>query len=166
MKKCWVLLALALVLSGCGTQETFETLSDHYAQQASAVLYEVKVALPEEAAVPAMEAQDGSKLYLCDGYTVTVQTMEAGDLDRTVRNTTGYSKDSLTVMQTQKDGVKRYECVWSAAGEGEDAVGRAVIMDDGACHYVVSVMANYTQAGELSATWKHILDSVELISTG
>lgn len=166
MKKCWIILALFLLLTGCGAQETFETISDNYAAPVSAALYEVQVALPEEAAAPAMEAEDGSKLYLCDGYTVTVQTMESGDLDRTLRETTGFNKDSLTVMETQKDGFKRYECVWSAAGEGEDAVGRAVILDDGSCHYVVTVMANYTQAGALSAAWQHILDSVTLVSTG
>lgn len=166
MKKCWILLVFVLFLTGCGSQETFETLSDIWAVPAAATKHQVQVLLPEEAAIPSMEAGDGSKLYLCDGYTVTVQTMDAGDLDRTLRQATGFSKDALTVMETLRDGFKCYECVWCAAGEGEDAVCRAVIMDDGSCHYVVTVMANYTQAGDLSATWQHILDSVTLVSTG
>ena len=166
MKKCWVILVLGLLLCGCGTQETFEPVSDVYAVPVSAEQYELKVVVPEEAAVPAMEGTDGGKLYLCDGYTVTVQTLDGGDLNRTLRETTGFDKEALTVMQTAKAGIKRYECAWSAAGEGEDAVGRAVILDNGAQHYVVTVMANYTQAGQLQATWQHILDSVTLVSTG
>jgi len=166
MKKIWVLPVLALLLTGCGAQQTFETVSDVYAVPASATVYEAQLSLPDEAALQTIEAQEGSKLYLCDGYTVTVQTLQAGDQDRTLHAVTGFGKEELRYIQTQKDGFQCYSCAWSAAGEGEDTVCRAVILDDGNRHHAVTVMADYTKAGDLAAQWQHILDSVSLVSTG
>lgn len=162
MKKCWIVLALVLFLAGCGAQETFETVSDALDAPAMAQMQQVQLVLPDEAALPSMENSDAGKIYLCDGYTVTVQTMEAGDLDKTLRQSTGFAKNQLTVMETERDGITRYECVWSAAGEGGDQVGRAVVLDDGCYHYVVTVMADFERAGDLTKTWQGILDSVTL----
>lgn len=161
MKKGLLLLLCALLLTGCGAQETFETISDELGVSMPAVC-DVQLLLPEEAAVPSMESEDGSKLYLCDGYTVTVQTLDGGDLNRTFRELSGHSKDELTVIQTARDGIDRYECVWSAAGEGEDQICRALILDDGVYHYAVTVMANATQSGQLRQAWQEIMDSVSL----
>ena len=166
LKKFMFVLAAVLLLSGCGAQETFETVSDVNAAPVLATQNRLQISLPDEAAVASMEAEDGSTIYLCDGYTVTVQQLSGGDLDRTLREITGFSKDALLVMETVRDGHKRYECVWSAAGEGEDQVGRAAILDDGQHHHIVTVMAGYTQAGELRSTWQHIMDSATLVSTG
>ncbi len=166
MKKIWILAVLALLLTGCGAQETFETISDVYAVPASAAVYEVQMSLPEEAVLQTMEAGDGSKLYLCDRYTVTVQTLDAGDMDRTLRTVTGFGKEQLRYLKTRKDGFACYNCAWSTAGEEGNAVCRAVILDDGNSHHAVTVMADYTDAADLTARWQHILDSVSLVSTG
>lgn len=165
MKKCWILLALTLFLTGCGAQQTFETVSDVYDVHAMAQMQQVELSLPKDAAAASMENPDAGKIYLCDGYTLTVQTMEAGDLSRTLRQLTGYAKDQLTVMETQRGGVTRYESVWTAAGEGGDQVGRAVILDDGSYHYAVTVMADFSKAGELTPVWQDIFRSVKLVST-
>ena len=165
MKKCWILLALTLFLTGCGTQETFETISDVQDMSVMAQMQQLELSLPEEAAAASMENPDAGKIYLCDGYTLTVQTMGSGDLDRTLRQLTGYSKEQLTVMETQQGSIKRYESVWSAAGEGGDQVGRTVILDDGSYHYAVTVMADFGAAGDLTPAWQKILRSVRLVST-
>lgn len=161
MKKFYAVLGCLLLLSGCGTQETFETISDEPVLSVSAAAA-VQIQLPQEAAVPSMEADDGTKLYMCDGFSVTVQTMQGGDLNKTIREISGYSRDALTVMQTEKDGMPRYECVWSAVGEGESQICRAVILDDGVYHYAVTVMADYVRAGDLTETWQEILSSVSV----
>lgn len=165
MKKCWILLVLTLFLTGCGAQQTFETVSDVQNVSAMAQMQQVELALPKEAATASMENPDAGKIYLCDGYTLTVQTMEAGDLDRTLRQLTGYSREQLTVMETQRSGIARYESVWTAAGEGGDQIGRAVILDDGSYHYAVTVMGDFTTAGDLTPVWQEILGSVKLVST-
>lgn len=157
---------MALLLSGCSFRETFETISDIDAAPVLSKGNELQLSLPDEASIATVAAADGSKIYLCDGYTVTVQTFDAGDLDRTLRETTGFGIDQLQVIMTQAHGVKRYECVWAAAGEGEDQVGRAVILDDGVFHYVVTAMAGSAKAGSLQTTWEHILQSATLVSTG
>ena len=156
---------MALLLSGCAAQETFETLSDDYDISAMAQMQQLQLTLPEDAAVTTMENDETGKIYLCDGYSVAVQTMQAGDLNKTLRQVTGFSKEQLTVMQTRKDGITRYECVWSAAGEGGDQVCRAAILDDGSYHYAVTVMAEQAAAGQQTKTWQSILDSITL-STG
>lgn len=166
MKNGWMALPLAaLLLTGCGAQETFETMADVQVQSVSASARQVLLSLPEEAAVCVFEDAQTGSLYLCDGYSISLQTLQGGDLDKTLRAVTGYSREQLTLMQTRQGDVKRYECVWSAAGEGEDQVGRAVILDDGSYHYVLTTMAGQTHAGELTETWQEIFSSFGLTNT-
>ena len=166
MKKFWILLPVILLLTGCKAQETFETMDDVYVQPADVPAQRVVLALPEEAAMPAMESDVSGKLYLCDGYTVTVQTLQAGDLNSTIKETTGFSRDALDVITTSKAGLSRYECVWTAAGETGDQVGRAVVLDDGNYHYVVCIMGDAAIAGDMNKTWNEILTSFSLADTG
>lgn len=165
LKKVSVLLMVVLLLSGCAAQPVFETVSDQLDLPAVAPMRQLQVALPKEATAPTLQSEEAGKLYLCNGYTLSIQTMEAGDLDATMRSLTGFSREQLTVMETAKHGIKRYDCVWSAAGEGGDQVARAVILDDGSYHYAVTVMADFASAGDLTTTWKAILDTVGFSDT-
>ena len=164
MKKIIAVLALGLLLTGCGGQMTLETVLDTYETPVTEAL-QVEIALPDDAALATIGGGETGKLYLCDGYSVTVQTMGAGDLDRTLRQATGFAKEQLTVMQTQVKDITRYDCVWSALGEEGEQTCRGVILDDGCYHYVVTVMADAQKAGELTETWKEILQAVTLINT-
>lgn len=165
MKKQILAVLLALGLTGCGAQQTFETVEDMAMTPESASAMQLQFMLPEEAASPVMENSEAGQIYICDGYTITVQTAPAGDLDETLLQTTGYRKENLSVIQTQKQGVRRYDCVWTCMGEAGDQVGRAVILDDGIHHYTVSVMAPAETAGQLTGTWQEMLCSVSLVST-
>ena len=156
---CWVLLAV--LLTGCGAQESFETVADLYEQPAAAP-QELSLDIPQEAASPAMESAEAGSLYLCDGYTLTVQTLTGGDLDATLNQLTGFSAEHLTLMHTKAPSADRYECVWASAGETGDQVGRTVVLDDGSYHYAVSVMAPAETAGALTKTWQTIFDSMAL----
>ncbi len=153
---------LVLLLAGCTAQPVFETVCDPIDAPAMAQMRRLQLTLPKEATAPTLQSEEAGALYLCDGYTLTTQTMAAGDLDATMRRLTGFSKEQLTVMTTEKHGIRRYDCVWSAVGEGGDQVARAVILDDGSYHYAVTVMADFAAAGDLAGTWKTILDSVSL----
>lgn len=159
MKKVCCLLIFVLLLSGCRAEPTFETLQDVYAGQNISVPREVLLDLPEDISV--IQNENG-KLYLCDGYDITVETFASGDLHQTIQTLTGFAPDSLTLLQTSVTDAQRYECVWSAAGEGGDMVGRAVVLDDGNYHYCVTVMASSDRAGELSDNWQTLLDSFGL----
>ena len=141
MKKCVILLILLMLLSGCGSKPTLETVGDEQLQSVSAKMQQILVELPVGAGVPTMQSADGASLYLCDGFTVTVQTMEAGDLDKTLRSATGYGQQALELIETTDEAGKRYQCVFTAAGEGQMQVGRASIIDDGRFHYVLTVLA-------------------------
>lgn len=166
MKKLLVIFILGILLSACGDQETFETVSDVYAVSAISQAQKIQIALPEDAAVESLESTDSGKLYMCDGFCVAVQTMEAGNLDRTIREVSGFEKEQLTVMQTQDGKYDCYEFVWSAAGEAGDQMSRAVLLDDGKYHYVVAVTTDAARTGELTPVMQHILDSVTLVSIG
>ena len=165
MKKVCILLVLVALLCGCAVQPAWETVFDQLETPVMAQMRQLDVALPKEATAPTLQSEDAGALYLCDGYTLSIQTMSAGDLDATMRSLSGFSKDQLTVMTTEKHGIRRYDCVWSAAGEGGDQVARAVILDDGNYHYAVTVMADFASAGDLADTWKDILDSVKFSDT-
>ena len=153
------------MLNGCAAQPVFEMISDQLDTPVIAPMRQLQVTLPKEATAPTLQSEETGMLYLCDGYSLSIQTMEAGDLDATMRSLTGFSREQLTVMETAKHGIKRYDCVWSAVGEGGDQIARAVILDDGSYHYAVTVMADFASAGDLAATWKSILDTVCLSDT-
>ena len=152
-----------MMLSGCAPVEDFETMKDVYAPQKLSDPAQLSLIIPADAASPVMENENG-KLYFCDGYEIMVQTLEAGDLNKTLQSLTGYTKDVLTVIETVNDQNRRYECVWTAAGEAGDQVGRVVILDDGRYHYCVSVMAHALESGSLQETWQELFASVKIQS--
>jgi hypothetical protein len=159
MKKLCFLLIFVLLLAGCQAAPTFETLDDVYAPQPQNAPRRIELDLPKEAQII---AGDSGKLYLCNGYDVTVETLSAGDLNSTVQLLTGFAPDALTMLQTATSDARRYECVWTAAGENGDTVGRAVVLDDGQYHYCVTVMSQADTAGELADVWQELLGSVRL----
>lgn len=159
MKKLCILIVFVLLLAGCQAAPTFEGVEDVYGPQPQSAPRQVALALPENVQTI---AGDNGKLYLCDGYEVTVETFSSGDLNGTVQQLTGFATDALTMLQTAVSGVDRYECAWSAAGENGDTVGRAVVLDDGQYHYCVTVMSNADTVGELAEDWQALLNSVQL----
>lgn len=165
MKKFWIVIMLACMLSGCGVQETFETVSDTLRQPELGSAKQIVLALPEDAAEPAMESDRAGKLYLCDGYFITVQTVESGDLNSTVKDVTGFERSALPIMETTQGNIHRYECVWTAAGETEDQVGRLTLLDDGNYHYVVTVMADASKIGQLTDEWNQLFSALSLTDT-
>ena len=156
MKILFVIVCMVLMLSGCGEQPTFETIADGLEQPVSQP-WEILVDLPKEAV--AQTVSDGEKLYFAEDMTVCLQTLDGGDLDRTLRNTTGFGADALQVMEYADAQGKCYECAWTAMGEGQLQVGRTRIIDDGNYHYAVSVTAPEKQAGEMQDVIFNILDS-------
>lgn len=164
MKKCWLLFLVVLMLSGCGTQEVFEQVEDVY-QVVAPQAGRLCVQIPEDAAVTAMGTAQDHAIYFCDGYTLAVQTMAGGDMNRTLRQVTGYEAERLTLFQTRVGEIEGYECVWTSAGEGGDQVGRLLLLDDGVYHYTVTVMADAQKAGDLSLIWDSLLNSVTLDRT-
>lgn len=158
MKKWWLVLLLCLLLTGC-KQKAFETMSDVYEQPADLAAKEVLLMLPQEAM--AMDPKEG-KYYLCEGFSLSVQTFSSGDLNRTMRTVSGFERENLPVMELRQDGIKRYEWVWASAGEGGTYLNRAVLLDDGAFQYVLTLQGAAEMAGELKDTWQEIIGSFSL----
>lgn len=162
MKTCCVFALVLLLLTGCGSQETFETVSDELFQSVSAQTKEVMLTLPADAVSPAAETEYG-EIYLCGDYDIHRQTLEAGDLNATIQTISGYSREDLTVLETRQVGYKRYEFVWVSAGEMGDRVGHGVILDDGNYHYCLSVLGDAETANLHQSIWQSMFDSFELI---
>ena len=161
MKKYVLFLLLLVLLTGCGSEATFETVADEWVQSAAAPVREILVTLPEEAAVNVSESDYGC-LYQCDGYEIAIQTLEAGDLDATLRTVTGYSREDLTVMETKLADIRRYDLVWSCMGEQGELVGRARVLDDGNYHSVLTVLAQADRAAELEGVIADLFRSYSL----
>ena len=160
MKKYLVVLLMLCLLTACGSEKPMETVQDVYTPQTQTPMH-VSLTLPEDASVQTMTSSQG-QLYVCDGFTVTVQTLLGGDLSRTVMDTTGYDLSRLTLMETEKDGITCYRTSWATAGEGGDQAARTLILDDGKFHYAITVMAPEKEAGDLADTWQAIFTSVNL----
>lgn len=161
MKKVWMILALALVLSGCGAEETYETMADELIQSVMAQPREISITLPEEALLPAMESDSGT-LYICKDYDVIVQTVESGDLEETIRLVSGFSPEELTIMQTQTGEMTQYDFVWTTTTDGGEQVGRAMILDDGNYHYILTTMADADVVEEYREIWNGLFETFEL----
>lgn len=155
---CWI-LALVLVLSGCSAAETFETVGDVDMTPVAAESRQLGLTVPEQAV--ALQGDSGT-LYLCDGYTLTAQVLASGDLSGTVQTLTGFGSESLTVIETAVGDMRRYECVWTGAGEGGDTVGRVLVLDDGRYHYCVTMEYAASDAAAMQTTWTEIAQSVRI----
>lgn len=161
VKKYVIFLLVVILFSGCAAEDTFETVADEWAQSAAAPVADIILTLPEEAAAPVSQSENGA-LYQCDGYDILIQTLEAGDLDATLRTVTGYGKENLTVLETRSGGLKRYDLVWSSLGEAGEQVGRACILDDGNYHYALSVLGDAHRMGDFEAVWEALFSSYSL----
>lgn len=156
-----IFLTLALLLAGCGSEETFETVADEILQPALAQSREIILKLPEEAASPAVES-GSERLYQCRDYDISVQVLEGGDLGQTIRALSGYDPESLTVLQTQRNDFDCCEFVWASLGETGELIGRGLILSDGTWHYCVSILADANHARDNQVYWDEMFRSVTL----
>ncbi len=164
MKKLFVLLLGALLLTGCAQEEKFETLTDNVEPPAKKDPMCIAVSLPQEASKDALQGDEAGELYFCDGYTVSVQTLPSGDLEKTLQAVTGHSSQDLQIIKTMQDAAHRYSCVWASTGEKGEQVSRCAILDDGEYHYVLTVQADAQKAGELTyGQWMEIFASFRLM---
>lgn len=158
MKKWWMIVLAAVLLTGCVNVGELETMNDDFVMP-DAVPGQIRLNLPGDAGEEALCGGTDRQLYICENYTIAVQILPGGDMKRTLQTVTGFEPEALTVVQTQKQGMDAYHTVWTAAGEGGDQLGRAQILSDGEFHYVVAVMADCTAAGALAEPWQALFDS-------
>ena len=162
MKVAVSIILLLAVMTGCHAP-VYETMGNvvHVGQQ-QVHIREVLLDFPEDASVLASAGTD--TLYICDGYTMSLQNFQSGDLAATIRSLCGYDKEKLTVMESKCGDHKRYDWVWVAAGEEGDVLCRGAILDDGFCHYSLCVSADAKLTGDLSQTWNELFESFCLAS--
>ena len=165
MKKLLIALIAMILLCGCAKQTSFETVNDVIDAPVMATNYKVELQLPEEAARPVLE-DGGEMLYRCENYTIMINQLDGGDVNRTLKQVTGMDAASLTVLKTVRNGFPCYRTAWATAGEEEQKICRCVILDDGTMHHAVTVMADCEIADSLHQQWIHVMDSVVLVSTG
>lgn len=164
MKTLGIVLLCLLLLTGCGQEPVLETVTDEILQPVMTSQYVPLFTLPKDAAVTTMESENGGTIYFCDGYNVTLRTLPAGDLDKTILDTTGFSSDDLTLLKTRSEGFNRIQCVWSAVGEEGEQIGRLTVLDDGVNHHVLSCMMPTELATELSQQVQMLMDSFCLVT--
>ena len=162
MKKLLVLLLLTSMLLGCGAEETFEVVEDIIPVEPVAAPQQFFVSLPDEAVTPTFQ-DDREEFYVCQGYTISKQIMESGDMEKTVNTLTGQSRNDIQMIQTFQDDYDRYDLVWTSAGEEGLQVGRACILDDGNYHYALSTLAEEEMAGGLRDVLQDMYDSCRLL---
>lgn len=165
MKKVLMILLLAAILTGCSKEKMMETVSDVQDAPVIAPMQQIMVQLPPEMASPVLESEDMGALYECDDYSVTVQTVEAGDLQESIRNATGMEIDNLQIIQTGQGSAKRYRWVWASGGDTGVQVGRGCILDDGTYHYVLTALTNEEMAGKVQPVWNEIFASFRLTAS-
>ena len=158
MKNCLMLLLMTALLTGCGAEDTVETVLDEPVQPVMAQPRFICVDLPGETALPVVE-NDSGRVYVCNDYEIVLQTLESGDLEGTMEIMSGLTPEDLTVMQTDLDGISRYEFVWAAAGEGGDQTGRGVILDDSNYHYCLSVLRDADPGEKSQINWDDVFSS-------
>ena len=161
--KIVLLVLLAVLMTGCGKTEVYETVNDEMVQSVSAQPREILFDLAQEPVMPAMESDSGT-LYLCGDFDVLVHTCQSGDLQNTVREVSGFLPEELTVIQTGNGEVDRYEFVWTSATDLGQQIGRATVLDDGAYHYILSATVDAELIEEYQEIWNGIFESFQLAS--
>ncbi len=164
MLKKWLLVFLCLLLTGCSAA-SFETLGDIPHQQVAAPTpRKVVLQMPEDS-VQAVWSQEGDTMYLCDDYTVYLQTLPGGDLNSTVRQLSGFDRERMRLLESRCGDHDRYEWVWISAGEGGDAVNRCAVLSDGNFHYALTLSTDTAAAGSLTDEWNSLMSSFCLEET-
>lgn len=162
MKKCLLAAMVAVVLlAGCGAKP-LETVNDVYPQVVEDAPRRLSVELPKEAALPVMQREDGEKLYLCGDFELRLQTVPSGNLAGTLRKVTGLSEETLRPIQVRWGENIRYDCVWCAAGEEGELVGKTAIIDDGCYYYCVTALAPTELAREQQELWQRIFSTIAI----
>ena len=159
MKKLVMVLLMLGLLAGCSGAD-YEGVQDVYATQPLPQPAQMLVSLPPDAVQ--MDSQEAGSLWMCQDYTASVTTMQAGDLEATLREVTGCEKDQLEVFSWEEAGLTRIECTWVSAGEGGDQVARAVILDDGNYHYALTLQTSAESLGDLREDWQQVISTVTL----
>lgn len=157
LKKIICLLVTALLFAGCSAP-VYETLGDvDHVSATQPQLRQTVLEFPGDAAI--LTASGSDMLYTCGDYTMSLQSLEAGNLASTVRTLSGYDPSQLTVMETVCGDHTRYEWVWTSAGEQGDVVCRAAVLDDGNYHYCLTASADADKAGTLTEAWNELFRS-------
>ena len=157
MKKMAVILLCMCLLTGC-SEAVYETLGPvEHVSATVPQLCKAVMTLPSDAAV--LTASGGNTMYICQEYSLAVQTLAGGDLGTTMRAVSGFEKEELTVMEKVCGDHKRYDFVWTAAGENGDLLCRAAVIDDGNYHYCLTAMADAEAAGEWKEEWNRLFGS-------
>ena len=164
MRKLSIVVLLVLMLCGCQKTENFETVTDQVINAEQGPKMQIMVELPDEAALEVMESSQDCSVYICDDYSLTVSTVEGGDLRKTVLEATGFYPEQLDGITTQHGEFTKYVCVWAAAGESGQQIGRCAVIDDGSYHYVLTALADADKAGILTREgWQTVFRSFRLI---
>ena len=158
MKKWLLLLMMTVLMTGCTAEDTFETVADELVLPVMAQPRFVCVDLPGETDLPVIE-NDSGRIYLCNDYEIVLQTLESGDLEKTLAVMAGLTQEDMTVMETSSDGIRRYDFVWAAAGEAGDRTGRGAVLDDGNYHYCLSVLADTEGSEKSHVCWEDVFSS-------
>lgn len=160
MKIMIAIILAALLMTGCAATETFEKVQDVYKGETLKSPGEVKIQLPPDTGKTVLTGAQG-RVYFCEGYEIAIETFIGGDLQRTVKNISGYDYENITIFETvASSGLKRYEFVWTSVGAEGEMVGRSVIIDDGSYHYCVSMLANSEEVGSLQSVWQEVLQTI------
>ena len=161
MKKWLFVVLLCLMLTGC-SKEAFETMSDLYEEPKNLEPAQVLLMLPQEAALMTPGEETAERFYLCKDFTLSLQTLPGGDMEKTLKTVSGYSKQQLSLVCLSQGDMKRYELVWAVAGEQGDEVARAVILDDGKFHYVLTLQTPADRVADLQQTWNELMSTFSL----
>ena len=162
MRKWVGLVLVLLMLTGCGSRETLETVADEQVVPVMAQPKQIRVTLPGEAAMPTVESDSG-RLYLCRDYEIMLQTLSGGDLNATLQSVTGYEREQLTILETMRSDMPCYEFSWACAGESGDRVGQGILLDDGAYHYCMTVLWDAEKTEDLQIVWSEIFSSFDAV---
>jgi hypothetical protein len=153
---CSVMLLMA-VLTGCASP-VYETLADVVpVGQNRHTPRQILLQLPKDANLLTFSGED--RLYLCDGYTLTLQILPSGDLGATVRQISGRELPALTWIESVCADHVRRDMSWTAMADQGQMVCRGAILDDGHFHYSLTVMAYAEDAAGLQQEWNAVFSS-------
>ena len=153
MKRLIGVLIVFLMLTGC-SEPVWETVSDPAEIGADTVwqehAYTLQIGVPD--GVSLVEETAEGRLYATEDGELEIETRTflTSGVDQAIRELSGYVREDLTVLQTQRFGLPEYQFAWVAQTESGSRLYRADLVLDGTCCYAV-VCSSLEEAGDYYA---------------
>lgn len=164
MKSYVGMLMIAIALSGCAAEPTFETIGNVWANTTAEELpASIEFGVPDDTQMEVMESNGSCRSYQIGEWMLWTEILDGGDIQETMQILTGMENPEM--ISHPSGAYQCYESVWTVTEEAGESVVRTGVIPKGAYHYCLSMKAPSAEAQQMGEAFRAILENVYLNDT-